>query len=235
MPSGSGKHQVEEHERGPLGADDPRESFRVAPDHGGVARVRQHRPHVAKCLRVVVDHEDPRLRGPASGRTRAGAGPGPLGPGPSGDRDGECEPGPEPRAPALGPDPAPVCLDEPLRDREPEARAAREAVPLAKEVRDPLRGDAPPLVRHREHQVVALPAPLDPDRRGGIRVPGRVRQEVAEHLYDALRVGHRAGEVRREIDREGVPAPAGQEGGPGLVDQRGDARGLGGGQSAFPP
>ena len=58
-------------------------------------------------------------------------------------------------------------------------------------------------------------------------MPGRVRQQVAEHLDDALRVGHRAGEVRREIDREGVAAPAGQEGGPGLVDQRGDARGLG--------
>ena len=56
---------------------------------------------------------------------------------------------------------------------------------------------------------------------------GRVREQVAEDLHDPLRVGHRAGQVLREVDHHGVAAAAGQEGRPGAVDQRGDARGLG--------
>ena len=56
---------------------------------------------------------------------------------------------------------------------------------------------------------------------------GRVREEVGQHLHDAVAVGHRPRQVRREVDEDGVPAAAAQEGGPGPVDQRGDVRRLG--------
>ena len=58
-------------------------------------------------------------------------------------------------------------------------------------------------------------------------MPGRVREQVAEHLHDALRVGHRPRQVGRKVDEHGMAAPAGQERGAGLVDERGDVRGLG--------
>ena len=58
-------------------------------------------------------------------------------------------------------------------------------------------------------------------------MPGRVREQVAEHLHDALRIGHRPRQVGREVDEHGMAAPAGQERGAGPVDERGDVRGLG--------
>ena len=61
----------------------------------------------------------------------------------------------------------------------------------------------------------------------GSEVPGRVREQVAEHLHDALGIGHRARKVGREVDEDGVAAPAAEERGAGLVDERGDVRGLG--------
>ena len=118
-------------------------------------------------------------------------------------------------------------LDETLRDREAEPGAAGEAGALAEEVREPVGRDAPPLVQDRELDVAVLVPRLDADRRRGRRVPGRVREEVAQHLYDALAVGHRPREIRREVDDDGVPAASAQEGGPGPVHERGDVRGLG--------
>ena len=56
---------------------------------------------------------------------------------------------------------------------------------------------------------------------------GRVREEVVHHLHDALRVGHRTRQVRRQVDEDGVPASAAQERAAGPVHQRGDVRGLG--------
>ena len=58
-------------------------------------------------------------------------------------------------------------------------------------------------------------------------MPGRVREQVAEHLGDALGVGHRPRQVGPEVDEDGVPAATGQERGAGPVDERGNIRGLG--------
>ncbi len=83
------------------------------------------------------------------------------------------------------------------------------------------------LVRDGERDAGALARPLDTDRRRGRRVPGRVREQVAEHLGDALGVGHRPRQVGPEVDEDGVPAATGQERGAGPVDERGNIRGLG--------
>ena len=46
-------------------------------------------------------------------------------------------------------------------------------------------------------------------------------------LDDAPLVGHHPGQVRREVDADGLPAAAAHEGRPGPVDQGGDLRRLG--------
>ena len=118
-------------------------------------------------------------------------------------------------------------LDEALADREAEPGASGEAGALVEEVREPVGRDPPPLVRDGERDVAALARRLDPDRGGRGSVAGRVREEVVHHLHDALRVGHRTRQVRRQVDEDGMPASAAQEGAAGPVHQRGDVRGLG--------
>ena len=56
---------------------------------------------------------------------------------------------------------------------------------------------------------------------------GRVREEVVQHLHNALAVGHCPRQVRREVEEDGVPASAAQEGGAGPVHQRGHVHRLG--------
>ena len=118
-------------------------------------------------------------------------------------------------------------LHEALADREAEPGASGGADALPEEVRELVGRDPPALVRDRERDGAALVRRLDPDRGRGRRVAGRVREEVVQHLHDAVAVGHRPRQVRREVDEDGVPAAAAQEGGPGPVDQRGDVRRLG--------
>ena len=67
----------------------------------------------------------------------------------------------------------------------------------------------------------------DPDRRGLRGLPRRVRQQVVQHLLDALAVGHDARQVRRQVDRHRVAPAAGEERGARPLDQRHHLRGLG--------
>ena len=54
-----------------------------------------------------------------------------------------------------------------------------------------------------------------------------LENEVVEDLHDALPVGHHARQVRRQVDANGVPPAAAQEGAAGLVHQARHLRGLG--------
>ena len=67
----------------------------------------------------------------------------------------------------------------------------------------------------------------DPDRRGLRRLPRGVGEQVAQHLLDALAVGHDARQVRRQVDQHRVAPAAGEEGGARPVDQRRHLGGLG--------
>ena len=55
---GPGQHQVEQDQRGLLGADDLPELARVAGDQRGIARLGQRVADMAQGLRIVVDHQD---------------------------------------------------------------------------------------------------------------------------------------------------------------------------------
>ena len=55
---GPGQHQVEQDQRGPLGADDVPERAMVAGDQRGIARLGQRVADMAQGLRIVVDHQD---------------------------------------------------------------------------------------------------------------------------------------------------------------------------------
>ena len=67
--------------------------------------------------------------------------------------------------------------------------------------------------------AVAHRVDLDGGRLGS--VPGRVGQQVVQHLDDAPPVCHHQGQVRRQVDVDGLPAAAAQERGPGLIHQGG--------------
>ena len=131
---------------------------------------------------------------------------------------------------ALGPDAAAVRLDEPLRDGEPEAVAGRGALPaagvLAEQVRQQLGRHPAPLVGDRDGKVRVLAHGRHADRGRLGRMPRGVREEVVEHLHDAPAVGHHRGQVRREVDEDGVPAAPAQERAPRPLDQRGHLRGF---------
>ena len=137
-----------------------------------------------------------------------------------GHRQGEREPGAAPRPGALRPDAAAVRLHQPLAYRQPQAGAAGPALPLAgrragvlaEQVRQPVRRHAPAPVGYRDRHVQAVPRGGDPDRRRLGRVPRRVREQVVEDLHDAPRVGHHPRQVLRQVDAQGVPAAAGEEG-----------------------
>ena len=56
------------------------------------------------------------------------------------------------------------------------------------------------------------------------RIPGRIGQEVAQHLEGALAVGHHQGKPSGQVDENVVSAPAADEGAPRLVNKVGDVR-----------
>ena len=118
-------------------------------------------------------------------------------------------------------------LHEALADGEAKSGAAGGAGALQEEVRESVGRDPPALVRDREHDKAALVRRCDPDRGRGRRVAGRVREEVVQNLHDALAVGHRPRQVRREVEEDGVPAASAHEGGAGPVHQRSDVGRLG--------
>ena len=120
-----------------------------------------------------------------------------------------------------------MCFHDTFADRQPQPGASGKADALPEEVREPLGRDPPSLVRDRDREVRAVARRLHPDRRRLRGVPPRVGEEIDEHLYDALGVGHRPRKVRRKVDEDRVPASAAQERGPGLVHQRGHVGGLG--------
>ena len=63
---------------------------------------------------------------------------------------------------------------------------------------------------------------------GGVRGVARgVREQVVQHLHDALPVGQHGRQVGRQVDPDGVPDAAADEGAARLVHQGGDLRGLG--------
>ena len=153
-----------------------------------------------------------------------------------GHRNGEGEPRPQARPVALGPYPAPVGLHYPLADGETQARPrdvpspvlAVDAGELAEQVRQPLGGYPPALVRDGDRHVVALPHGRYPDGRRLVGVPGRVGEEVVQHLDDAPPVRHDQRQLRREVDAEVAPAPSALEPASGLVHQGRHVRRRGG-------
>ena len=74
----------------------------------------------------------------------------------------------------------------------------------------------------------AVPQRGDPEGGRLGRVPGGVGEKVVQDLHDAPPVGQHPGQVRREVDLDGVPAAAIQERVPGLLHQAGQRRRLGG-------
>ena len=58
-------------------------------------------------------------------------------------------------------------------------------------------------------------------------MPGRVGQEVVQHLHDAPPVGHHRRQVRGEVDRDVLPRAAAHEGAARPVHQDGHLGGLG--------
>ena len=120
-------------------------------------------------------------------------------------------------------------LDQSLADGEAEAGAdAGRAVSgvFAEQLREALRRHAAALVAHRDRHMHPVAGPFDADRRGLRRMPDGVGEQVVQHLHDAVAVGHRPGQVRRQVDDEPVPGAAGQERGARPVHQRRDLRGL---------
>ena len=118
-------------------------------------------------------------------------------------RQGEGEHGAPALAVALGPDAAPVGLDDSLADGEPQA--GPHAVPLialgaeepAEEVGQPLGGHPHAVVGHRDGNVHPFHSGAHPDggRLGG--VARRVGQQVGQHLLHAAPVRQCSGQVRR--------------------------------------
>ena len=121
----------------------------------------------------------------------------------------------------------PCASTSPFEIARPRPVPPGRSGPLAEQVRDLVGRDPPALVRHVHRDEGALARALDLDRRRGRRTPRSVREQVAEHLHDALRIGQYARQVGREVDQDGISAAAGYERGAGLVDQRSDVRGLG--------
>ena len=98
---------------------------------------------------------------------------------------------------------------------------------LAEQLPEVLRRDAPALVGNRDRDVLPVAGRRDPDG-GGVRGVARgVGEQVVQHLHDALPVGQHGGQVGRQVDPDGVPTAATNEGAARLVHQGGDLRGLG--------
>ena len=166
---------------------------------------------------------------PARRRARDEGRPGAAGgdvPGLLHRRKGEGEPRAQARPVALGPDAAPERFNYPLADGKAQARVAPlflglDPGELAEQVRQALGGDASALVGYRHRDVDPLPHGGHPDDGRLRRVPGRVDQQVAQHLRHAQPVGHDPGQVRRKVDLDVVLAPAAAEAVAGLADQYG--------------
>ena len=132
---------------------------------------------------------------------------------------GEDEPGALSEPGALGPD-----APNPSRPRVPSPPPTSAYFGTGTEAARKARPGPRPTRRWRRGRRRA------PRRRDGgrlRRVPGRVREEVVQHLDDAPLVGHHPRQVRREVDADGLAAAAAHEGGPGPVDQGGNLRRLG--------
>ena len=141
---------------------------------------------------------------------------------------------PGPVARALGPDAAPVGLHQALADGQPQAGpdSAAPGLPgalreLAEQVRQTLGRDARALVVDRDRDVIPVPGRGHAHGRQLGRVARRVGEQVGQDLHDALRVHQHARQIRRQIDQHGVPAAPAQVQVPRLVDDGGEARGLG--------
>ena len=72
-----------------------------------------------------------------------------------------------------------------------------------------------------------LPHGGHPDGRRLGRVPGRVGQQVAQDLDDALPVRQHPRQVRRQVDAERIPAPSAQVHVSGLIHDGLELHGLG--------
>ena len=146
-------------------------------------------------------------------------------------REREGEAGAEADPAALGPDAPALGLDQALADGESQSAAGPAvAVPggvFAEELAEALRRDAPSLVGNRDRDMHPVAFRRDPDR-GGVRGVARgVGQEVVQHLHDALAVGQHRRQAVRQVDHDGVPGAAGEEGVARLLHQSADLRGLG--------
>ena len=188
--------------------------------------------HEAQHLRIVVHHEDAR---PLPGARRRGAPasrPARFAARLRGDRQREGEPRALARPGALGPDAPAVGLHQPLADGQPQPATdtllvvAGVAV-FPEQARQALRRQAAALVHDRDRDMRAVALGRDPDRRGLGRATRGVGEQVVQHLHDALPVGHHAGQALGEVDAHRVPAVAGKEGGPRLLDQLPHLGGLG--------
>jgi hypothetical protein len=96
----------------------------------------------------------------------------------------------------LGADLASVQVDDPLGDREPEPGAAVRgraglvgAVEALEHALGLRRRDARAAIEDLEPRVAVPPGGADEHARAGRRVADRVRDEVAEHLLQAMLVG----------------------------------------------
>ena len=221
---GARQHQVEQDQLGAVSPVLPHRDGRPAgagrPPAGRGERV----PHVAQRLRVVVDHEDARLLlhlVGGAGAARSDSGRGAVGLVNHRNRDSDLRL--VAYAGALGPDAAPVGLDQPLADGQAQAVSpaaqlpvvAGEAGVLPEQVRQLLRRHAPALGGHRDRDVNAVRRRDDADggRLGG--VPRRVG-EIVEDVDDALPAAS-AYSFRNAKDALGPVIPSGFPSSPSIA------------------
>ena len=101
-------------------------------------------------------------------------------------------------------------LDQALADRQSEPGASLEAGAPAEEARQLVGRDPASLVTDRDRDVHAVAHRLDPDRRGLGRAARRVREQVVQHLHDALAVRATSALLWGPLDggiRHGEPGP----------------------------
>ena len=82
------------------------------------------------------------------------------------------------------------------------------------------------LVGHRDRHVHAVRDRGDADGRRIERMSRRIGEEIVEDLHDAPPVGHHPGQVRRQVDADGVPATPAQERVARQLDKAGHVRRL---------
>jgi hypothetical protein len=173
--------------------------------HVGSERLEQC-PQAARCIAVVVDHEDAPVREPSS----------------AGDsfvflprRERRCQwqshhelaaaAGPF----AVGHDTARVHLDQTPRQRQADAEPARSAIgglPALHEelehVRQHLAGDAAAVVPNRDHRDIVFTTDDDLDAAAVSRVLRRIVEQVREHLGKPHGVALDDQRRRRQLERQ---------------------------------